>query len=196
VALRFIKKLADFVTPAGTRADFVDWVRYPDSVPFDFMGQTEFKDVTDVTRLGFGLFIKNRHLTRRTEDGLSWFGSFDRNASDALLFTDFTPGPLHISFDSPIRGAAMQLNVTDPVDHFRMAISAFSGDQKLPIPNSGTRTDGVFSNAGDGSAPWIGVLEDNSNRPPITRIVISVTILDQNYKGDSSFAINKLNLVV
>lgn len=195
MALLFITNPAAFVAPAGAHADSVDWVRYPNGVSLDFARQPEFKDVTDVTRLGFGLFIKNRHLTRETQDGgPSWDGSF--NAGDALLFTDFTPGPLHISFDGPTRGAAMQLNVKDPVDHFRMGISAFSGDQRLTIPGSGTRIDGIFSNDGDGSAPWIGVLENDPTARPITRIVVSITIVDQNYRGDSSFAINKLNLVV
>ena len=195
VALLFITDPANFAPPTGTRADFVDWKRYPDSVPFDFNGQLEFKDLTDVTRLGFGLFIKNGHLTRRSQDGgPSWDGSF--SAGNALLFTDFTPGPLHISFDGPIRGASMQLNIKDPVSHFRIGISAFAGTKKLPVPKSGTRTDGVFSNAGDGSAAWLGVLEDNPNRPALTRIVLSVTVLDSGYVGDSSFAINKLNLVV
>jgi hypothetical protein len=195
VALLFITNPADFTPPAGTRADFVDWKRYRDRVPFDFKGQPEFKDLTDVTRLGFGLFIKNGHLTRRTQDGSpSWDGSFA--AGDALLFTDSTPGPLHISFEGPIRGASMQLNIKDRVSHFRMGISAFAGTRKLPVPKSGTRTDGVSSDAGDGSAAWLGVLEDNPNRPALTRIVLSVTVLDAGYAGDSSFAINKLNLVV
>ena len=195
MALLFITNPADFTPPAGTRADFVDWKRYPDGVPFDFKGQPEFKDLTDVTQLGFGLFIKNGHLTRRTQDGSpSWDGS--SAARDALLFTDSTPGPLHISFEGPIRGASMQLNIKDRVSHFRMGISAFAGTRKLPVPKSGTRTDGVSSDAGDGSAAWLGVLEDNPNRPALTRIVLSVTVLDAGYAGDSSFAINKLNLVV
>ena len=197
MALILITDPAAFVPPTGTREDFVGWARFPDSVPFNFPVEpdAEFKDVTDVTRLGFGLFIKNQHLTRRTQDGgPSWIGNFA--ADDALLFTDSTPGPLQISFDGPIRGAALQLNVKDPIAHFRMSISAFSGTQKLSVPKSGTRTDGVFSNAGDGSATWLGVLEENPNRPPITRIVISVTILDPDYTGDSSFAINRLKLVV
>ena len=195
MALLFITDPADFTAPPGTTADFIDWARYPDSVPFDFKGQQEFKDVTDVGKFGFGLFIKNRHLTRRTQDGEpSWDGSFTRD--DALLFTNFTPGPLHISFDAPVRGAFLQLNVNDPVEHFRMGISAFSGDAKLNIPKSGTRTDGVTSNDGDGSAPGIGALEDSASGPPITRIVVSITVVDEGYKGDSSFAINRLNLFV
>jgi hypothetical protein len=195
VALLFITDPANFAPPTGTRADFVDWARYPDGVPLDFKGQPEFKDLTDITGLEFGLFIKNGHLTRRTQDGgPSWNGSF--TAGDALLFTDSTPGPLHISFVGSIRGASMQLNIKDPVSHFRIGISAFADAKKLPVPKAGTRTDGVFSNAGDGSAAWLGVLEDNPNRPALTRIVLSVTVLDSGYVGDSSFAINKLNLVV
>ena len=195
MALLFITDQANFTPPSGARADFIDWTRFPEREPLDFNGQPELKGKTDVGQLGFGLFIKNRHLARRTQDGgPSWDGSF--SPGEALLFTDFTPGPLHIFFDAPIRGACVQLNVKDPVEHFRMGISAFSGDARLNIPKSGTRTDGVTSNDGDGSAPCIGVLEDNASRPTITRIVISVTVVDQSYKGDSSFAINKLKLFV
>lgn len=195
MALIFITDPADFTPSPGYRADFIDWNRFPDSVPFDFKGQQTFSDVTDVTRLGFDLSIKNQHLTRRTQDGgPSWVGSF--SSGDALLFTDSTPGPLHISFNGSIRGATMQFNIKDPVAHFRLGISAFSGATRRPFPKRGTRTDCVFSNSGDGSAPWIGVLENNPARPAITRIVISVTVLDFDYAGDSSFAINKLKLVV
>ncbi len=197
MALLFITHLADFVPPPGACADFVDWGRYPDDVPIKFAGHPpESKGVTDVTQLGFRLSIKNQNLTRRTQDGgPSWVGSF--TAGDALLFTDGRPGPLHISFDGPVLGAATQLNIEDDtVEHFRIGISAFAGGQQLPIPESGTRTDAVFSNAGDGSAARLGVLEDNPKRLRITRIVISVTVLDQGYAGTSSFAINKLNLVV
>lgn len=197
MALAFITDLVNFVPPPGTVADSVDWQRYLDSRPFDFKGQLVFNDVTDVTKTGFGLFIRNQRLERRTEDGgTSWIGSFNRNAHEALLYTSHQPGPLQISFNAPVRGVAVQLNVKDPVAHFRMAISAFSGAKKLPVPKSGTRTDGVFSNAGDGSAPCLGVIEDNPNRPPITRIVLSLSVLDPGYSGDSSFAINKLNLAI
>jgi hypothetical protein len=161
----------------------------------DALSETGQTGKNSVRAYVFRFALKNGHLTRRTQDGgPSWNGSFAPD--DALLFTDSTPGPLHISFKAPIRGASMQLNIKDPVSHFRFGISAFAGTRKLPVPKSGTRTDGVFSNAGNGSAAWIGVLEDNPNRPALSRIVLSVTVLDSGYVGDSSFAINKLNLVI
>jgi hypothetical protein len=196
VPLIFVTNPALFVPPAGNQADFIDWGRYQEDLPFDFGGQPEFRDVTDVTQLGFGLSINNSHLTRRTQDGAPrWNGSFTQG--DALLYTDHRPGPLHISFAHAIRGAATQLNIGDnAVSNFKITIRAYSATQELPVPQAGTRNGGAASAAGDGSAPWIGVLQTEANAAGIVRIDLSVMVLDPGYVGTASFAINRLKLIV
>jgi hypothetical protein len=197
MALRFITNPVNFSLPPGSTADAIDWSFLPDNVALNFNGQPVFPGSTPGTHLGFGLWINNQHLIRRTQGGPvnAWNGSFAQG--DALLYTDNRPGPLHIIFNTPVRGVATQLNVNDPVSHYRMAISAFSvAGTRLPVPRAGTRTDGVFRNGGGGQAECLGVIEDNPNRRGIASVVISVTVLDQNYTGTSSFAINQLRLAV
>lgn len=196
MAIRFISDAAQFDPPAGTANDFIDWQRFADRVPIDFAGRPELRIRTDIGKLGFDIFIPNGHLARRTQDGgPSWAGSF--TANEALLFTDFTPGPLQFSFKKPVRGAGTQINIADLVEHVSFSIAAFAGNTRIDIPDGGTLIDGGFNNRGDGSAPFLGVVENDAGAVPrITRIVISLAVLDHGYRGNASFAINRLRLVV
>lgn len=193
--LSFITDPVAFVPPAGGPADFIDWGQFPNSGPIPFPAKGGCACVSQ-SGLACSIFIKNKHLAQRVQDGgaseTSWDGSF--SPGDVLLFTDFTRGPLEFNFQNPIRGFGGQMNVQDAVEHVTLAISAFADNSRLTIPQNGTRTDGAASNAGDGSAPFLGVIDSVAAR--ITRVVFSLTVLDPGYRGDSSFAINRLRLLL
>ena len=195
MATRFIKQRPQFVAPAGTAHDSVDWARYQEGVPFNFGGNATFHDVCDGGAIGFDV-RHPVHLMRRTQDtGASWFGNF--SMGDAVLYTDFLPGPLSFYFDTPLRGAGVQIQVKDPVAKFRATIRAFAGNQPLVLPNNGTRNDGTFDNGGGDTAIFVGVLEDDpAMAASITHIEFHVRVLDAGYDGDMSFAINRLDLIV
>lgn len=185
----FITSQSMFPADTDSKADVVTWDRFTDRVPIDFGGQ---QTLPGVTKLGnpFEIRIRNGHLAGRRQDGgPSWAGSFA--AGDALLFTDFSPGPLEFNFSTPIRGAGTQINVKDPVEHVSVGIAAF--DANGAHVGGGT-TMGFFNNNGDGSATFVAVLDPPADTRRITRINLFVTVLDPGYRGDSSFAINTLHL--
>ena len=186
----FINSRTRFPSDADPNADVISWDRFPDRQPVDFGGRQKVQDVTD--RLGnpFEIAIRNGHLAGRRQDGgPSWAGSFA--AGEALLFTDFSPGPLEFGFGRPIRGAGAQINVKDPVEHVSVGIAAFDGNNTHV---GGGTSLAFFSNNGDGSAPFLGVLDPPAGTRRIMRITFFITVLDQGYRGDSSFAINTLRL--
>jgi hypothetical protein len=76
------------------------------------------------------------------------------------------------------------------VGHVQWTINAFDQNQALVLPNAGTLiTPG-------GVAPFLGVLEDDpAVPPPITHIALMAVVLDHNHAADSSFAIDRLNLI-
>ena len=193
MAITFVTNPNAVLSPADPTADAIGWDRFPDRLPLDFKGGPTFRGQTESSARNYEIAIKGSHLARRTQDGgPSWVGSF--TASEALLFTDFSPGPLQFLFARPIRGAGAQINIKDPVEHVTFGISAFAGNARIDIPNGGAIA-GSVSNSGDGSASFLGVL----NAPgvaPITRIVFFLTVLDHGYRGDASFAINKLRLAL
>ncbi len=192
MALSFIKDPAAFVPPAGGVADFIDWGQFPDSGPIPFPVRSGCACVSQTGR-ACTIFIRNKHLTQRVQDGgPSWNGNFA--PGDILLFTDFTPGPLEFVFPVPIRGIGTQMDIQDVVEHVNLSIRVFAGDSRLTIPEHGTRTDGAASSAGDGSAPFLGTID--SSAPRIPRAVFSLTVRDPGYRGDSSFAINRLRLIL
>ena len=195
MAMRFIKQRAQFVAPAGSASDSVDWAKYPEGVPFNFGGNATFHDVSAGGNIGFDI-RHPVHLMRCTQDnGASWFGNFAMG--DALLYTDFLPGPLAFYFDTPLRGAGAQIQVKDPVAKFSATIRAFAGNQQLVLPNNGTRNDGTFDNDGSDTAIFLGVLEDDpAVAARITHIEFHIRVLDAGYRGDASFAINRLDLIV
>lgn len=193
MAITFVTDPNNFLSPRDSTADSVSWDRFPDRLPLDFKGSPTFNGKTDSKDRRYSIAIKGSHLARRTQDGgPSWVGSF--NAGDALLFTDFSPGPLQFLFARPIRGAGAQINIKDPVEHVTFGIGAFAGDTRVDIPNGGTIA-GSISNSGDGSASFLGVL-DSPGVALITRIVFFLTVLDHGYRGDGSFAINTLRLAL
>ncbi len=189
MAVNFTSDLARF--PANT--DDANWSQFPDKQQLVFHGLPTVGAQTD-GGLGFQIRITNSHLVRRTQDGgPSWVGSF--TPGEPLLFTDSSPGPLHFLFDDPVRGAGTQMNIKDPVAHVAFGISAFDeNDDPIPLLHGGTAPGG-FSSAADGTATFVGVADNLRARPRIKRIALFLSVLDSGYRGDGSFAINRLRLV-
>jgi hypothetical protein len=194
---KLITKASDFTAPAGTTADSIDWGKYPEGPlqPFGMNGM--FTGQTDVQNSTFRITTPLRRLARhKQDDGSSqfgWNGRFDRATQESILFTDFFSGPIFIEFDMPVRGLSFQLDFLDVIDQSRLGVTVFYVGSNTPevLARAGTPS----SNAGDGSADWLGALTSNP-KDQIHRVTISVTVLDKNYQGTASFAINKLNLFV
>lgn len=193
MAFTFVTDPNGFLSPADPTADAIGWDRFPDRLPLDFKGSPTFRGQTDRSARDYEIAIKGSHLARRTQDGgPSWAGSFAEG--EALLFTDFSPGPLQFQFARPIRGAGAQINIKDPVEHVTFGISAFAGNARVEVPGGGT-VAGSVSNRGDGSASFVGIMGDPGTAA-ITRVVFFLTVLDHGYRGDGSFAINTLRLAL
>ncbi|OKH42770.1 hypothetical protein [Scytonema sp. HK-05] len=99
-------------------------------------------------------------------------------SGDFVLFTGFqpggfpavgNPGPLSITFDTPVLGAGTQITVDDTPE-FRAFISAFDQDNNL-LGNFSTI--GTSSLALDNSALFLGV---SSDTPNISRLVFSTSV--------------------
>ncbi len=112
-------------------------------------------------------------------------------SGDFLLFTGFmpttfpaigNPGPLSISFNTPVSGAGTQIAVDD-TEQFTAFISAFDQTNTL----LGTfQTAGTSSTTLDNSAVFFGVRSDTAN---ISRLVFSTSVPDR------ALAINTVSLV-
>jgi hypothetical protein len=123
-----------------------------------------------------------------------WHGNFA--PGDALLFTNFNPGPLTLDL-IPLFGGTGVLGVGTQIQpniygSFRAIISAFD--------SSGTQLDrftitGFSSANADNSAIFIGVLSD---RPNISRIAFSIDgsgfDINNNPEFVGEFAINQVSL--
>ncbi len=161
-----ITSRAKFPSDADPNADAIGWDRFSDRKPIDFGGRPALQGVTDKLGNPFEIAIRSGHLAGRRQDGgPSWAGSFA--SGEALLFTDFSPGPLEFTFSKPLRGAGAQINVKDPVEHVNVGIAAF--DANGTHVGGGT-TLAFFSNNGGGSAPFVGVLDSPADTRRITRI--------------------------
>lgn len=97
---------------------------------------------------------------------------------DAVLFTGFiprtfpatgNPGPITITFDTPVFGAGAQIGVDDTLD-FTTFISAFDNQDNLLGSFS---TPGISSTQIDNSAVFLGVNNEVAN---ISKIVISSSV--------------------
>jgi hypothetical protein len=186
----FVTSRAKFPADTDPKADAISWDRFPDRRPIDFGGRPALPGTTDRFENAYELTIRSGHLAGRRQDGgPSWAGSFADG--EALLFTDFSPGPLEFTFRDPIRGAGVQINVKDSVEHANVGIAAFGADGKHL---AGGTSLAFFSNRGDGSAPFVGVLGRAPSTRNVLRIIFFITVLDPGYRGDSSFAINAVRL--
>ncbi len=186
--IAFISDPAKFPPDTDPKADAITWDRFGDRESVDFGGRPRFQATTDKLGNPFEIAIRSGHLAGRRQDGgPSWAGRFADG--EALLFTDFSPGPLEFWFENPIRGAGAQVDLHDQVLQVRVGIAAFDkngthvgGDTKLV----------VFSSSG--SAPFVGVLDSAAGTRRITRISFFVVVLDPLFHGTASFAINTLRL--
>lgn len=112
-------------------------------------------------------------------------------SGDFILFTGFipgpppavgNPGPLTITFDTPVRGAGAQIAVDDTT-RFRASISAF--DQTNTLLGI-FEADGTSSLALDNSALFLGVRNDTAN---ISRLVF------RSSAPNRALGINTLSIV-
>jgi hypothetical protein len=186
----FVTNRNKFPADSDRRADIITWDRFPDRVPIDFGGLPKLKGVTDTLHSPFEIGIRSGDLAGRRQDGgPSWAGNFA--AGEALLFTNFSPGPLEIGFQTAIRGAGAQVNVKDLVEHANVGIAAFDANGSHV---GGGSTMAFFSNKGDGSATFVAVLDSSAGARRITRLSFFITVLDSGYRGDSSFLVNAIRL--
>jgi PEP-CTERM motif len=117
----------------------------------------------------------------RLDQDNGWNGNF--SSGDALLNNNSeTLFPLTITFASPIFGAGANIQMDNPAT-FTAQIEAFNGATSL-----GTFTeDGVSNGNADGSAIFIGLLDD-------TQEITSITFTLTASSGSNDFAINALQL--
>lgn len=114
-------------------------------------------------------------------------GPFSANFApgDALIYTRETPGPITISFSSPVLGAGTQLesggngafNATiEALDSVGKSLGKFS------VPGIAS-----YGGSGDNTAPFVGVLSNSAN-------IASLRINGQRAPG-VGFAFNRLDIV-
>jgi hypothetical protein len=117
----------------------------------------------------------------RVDQGTGWNGNFP--ASDRLLWTMDSAGPMALSFATPLASAGAGIQA-EFFGAFQATLTAFNGTSNL---GSVSVTADSNSNA-DGSAPFLGII-DNTGRN-ITSIQYSVI----SETGVNTFAIDTLRL--
>ena len=198
MAIKFIKQRADFVAPNGANMDCIDWAAYQISQDLNDGTHPMFSGTTQ-SGIGFDI-IKPFTLRRVEEDGgITWLGNFA--LGDAILCTRDQPGSLQFVFNTPIRGAGAQVQVTDSgVVKFQAKINVFKAGYIPIAASTGWRNDGVVNNNEDDSAIFVGKLQDDMSKAAnITCVELSIKVLDpphDRYEGNYSFAINKLDLII
>jgi len=113
------------------------------------------------------------------QQGTDWYGDFA--VGDALLTNWNSPFSVTLTFSQPIYGAGLQIEpgqVQDLPAPFTAYVTAFDGSTSL-----GTfSVTGTKSNAGDDSAPFLGVLSDS---PDVTSMTYRVVVQTNGpYTGD------------
>jgi len=119
----------------------------------------------------------------RLDQGTGWNGNFA--PGDALLFTNFTGGPMIFDFSGPVAGAGTQVQQSY-YGEFVATVSVFDVADTLLGSFS---LAGLSDSAGDNSAIFLGVLSDALD---IGRIEYAVSPQDVNNMG---FTINRMDLV-
>jgi hypothetical protein len=115
---------------------------------------------------------------QRLDQNNGWGGNFA--PGDALLFTNFSAGPITITFSQPVTGAGAQIQ-QNQYGAFTATLQAFDSLGN-PIGNF----NGTSNGNADNSAIFVGALSDSAN---ISSIVFSVP------GNPSGFAINRLDIV-
>jgi hypothetical protein len=129
----------------------------------------------NVSKLSVGDFV-------RFDQNAGWAGNFA--PGDALLFTNFTDGPIILDFASPIWGGGTQIQ-GNWYGAFNGTVEAFDS-ANLSL---GSFTLGGTSNgASDNSAIFLGVTSDTGN---IKKLAFNVI----NPVNPDDFAVNKVDLV-
>lgn len=155
--------------------DIVDWGKF--GKEFDSLSCPLFVH----SRNGVKLKVSSRGSFLRLDEGSGIKGKFP--SGDKLLYLEFSDSAITIDFATPIFGVGTQIQ--------RAFYGAFTGI--IEAFDSSGKSLGKFSvrgnsdNAGDGSAPFIGVLSKTAN---ISRITLYVP-----ENGGYGFTINGLHLV-
>lgn len=165
------------VTRAGLGAnDFIDWgvLGVPGTTvndPFNILSNSGAVTATVTNPTGnFFRFNQNN----------GWNGNFA--PGDALLFTNFTAGPIDINFNIPVFGAGAQIQ-QNTFGAFTGTIDIFAADDTTLLASFSL--PGNSNSAGDNSAIFLGGLDTSAT---IGRIVLDIA-------GTNDFAINRLSLV-
>jgi MYXO-CTERM domain-containing protein len=117
----------------------------------------------------------------RYDEGSAWTGNFA--IGDNLLYTDWFPTTIDITFATAVLGAGAQIQ-TELYTDFTATLSAYNSLNVL----IGTHNfSGVSDTAGDNSAVFAGILSENAD---IKRIVFTA----DDDEGVLGFAINQLQV--
>lgn len=171
-------------TPDATWNDSLSWAALGSE------NSTHSSPKTQTSVIGLGIAASTQGTTvfsavRNTTIGSSWLGNFA--SGDWALENDYTdPGPITLTFDTPIYGVGCQICGGDYAG-FDVTIEAF--DESSISLGSYTRSDGVTSGAHDNSAIFIGLLSTLRN---IKSVVISLEQPGPLY----NLAINHLSLAI
>lgn len=121
----------------------------------------------------------------RLNQGTGWNGNFA--FGDALLFTNFTDGPIVIDFATPVAGAGAQIQANSFGD-FTAALEVFdSTDINLMYTYSLNGTSTAAIDSPPNSAIFLGVLDSIADIGKIQYSIVSST-------GNNDFTINRLSL--
>lgn len=136
--------------------DFIDWGQLGPNGTITFGGLT----TTVTSNLGLQATASAPDAHGRLQQGTTFFGSFA--AGDNLFFA--FPGPIQITFASPVRGAGAQFQ--NGFGSVVVQLSAFDSLNNLLGQFSVTTTTG---NNQDNSAVFLGILDSTAD---ISRLVI------------------------
>jgi hypothetical protein len=157
--------------------DFVDWAVLGPSYT---VVASPFTIASNSSRVMCTVSNPTDDFERLDQDN-GWFGNFA--PGDAVLWTNFTVGPMIIEFDHPVIAAGAQIQGILP-GTFTAKLEVYDVSNTLiasfTLPGNSTGSD-------DNSAIFLGVSDTG---PTIKRIVYSVDNTSQ------AFAINRLALLI
>lgn len=118
-------------------------------------------------------------IFERRDQGAGWSGNFA--PGDRLLWTQNTPGPMSLSFSSPVQGAGAQIQA-DSFGAFTGTIRAYSPLNALLATYN---LAGNSTSAGNNSAIFLGVFDP---------LGATIGRIEYDIVGNGDFAINQLDL--
>jgi hypothetical protein len=121
----------------------------------------------------------------RRDQGNGWAGNFAPGVQ--LLWTLGNPGPLSLTFGTPVFGAGAQIQLNIPPDGVRSFTAFVEGFDSSNNSLGSVSLPGLSNNLGNDSAIFIGALSDT----PIARFAFNVQSTDGS---DNDFAIGQVEI--